>query len=123
MSAPEKIWAVTEPNDVSADILGDVYAQQVPEGMVGEPTEYTRTDTIPTLIAQARREALEEAAQIADRAMRGAENAAGKAKLTTAILGHSGRAEFAERIAQEIRALIDKEGDNAHPAGSKRAGE
>jgi hypothetical protein len=42
--APERIWAVTEPNDVSADIMGDVYAQQTPDGMVGKPVEYVRAD-------------------------------------------------------------------------------
>ena len=81
---------------------------KTPEGFGDKVRSYTQRE-VDTLIAQARREALEEAAQIADAAMRGAENAAGKAKLTTAILGHSGRAEFAERISQEIRALIDKE--------------
>ena len=44
MSAPEGIWAVTEPNDESADILGDVYAQQTPDGMVGKPVKYIRAD-------------------------------------------------------------------------------
>lgn len=42
--APERIWAVTDPDDVSADILGEVYAQQVPDGMVGKPSEYLRSD-------------------------------------------------------------------------------
>ena len=43
---PEEIWAVTEPNDVSADILGDVYAQQTPDGMVGKPVKYIRADLV-----------------------------------------------------------------------------
>lgn len=42
--APERIWAVTEPDDYSAQILGNVYAQQVPDGMVGKPVEYVRAD-------------------------------------------------------------------------------
>lgn len=42
--APEHIWAVTEPDDVSAQILGEVYAQQVPDGMVGQPVKYVRAD-------------------------------------------------------------------------------
>lgn len=102
MSAPEKIWAVTEPNGVSADILGDVYAQQVPEGMVGEPTEYTRTDTIPTLIAQARREALEEAAQIADRAHR-------DTAFFVTYSEHRTHNKAVDEVHDAIRALIDKE--------------
>jgi hypothetical protein len=44
MSAPERIWAVTEPDDTSAQILGEVYAQQLPDGMVGDPVEYIRAD-------------------------------------------------------------------------------
>ena len=43
---PEEIWAVTEPDDVSADILGDVYAQQTPDGMVGKPVKYIRADLV-----------------------------------------------------------------------------
>lgn len=42
--APESIWAVAEPNNVSADILGDVYAQRIPDGMVGKPVKYIRAD-------------------------------------------------------------------------------
>lgn len=42
--APERIWAVTEPDDVSAQIMGDVYAQQSPDGMVGVAVEYVRAD-------------------------------------------------------------------------------
>lgn len=49
--APEVIWAVTEPNDVSADILGDVYAQQLPDGMNGTPVKYVRADRIEALEA------------------------------------------------------------------------
>lgn len=48
--APERIWAVTEPDDISADILGSVYAQQVPDGMVGDPIEYIRADLCPPLL-------------------------------------------------------------------------
>lgn len=44
--APERIWAVTEPDDISADIFGDVYAQQTPAGMVGQPVEYIRADLV-----------------------------------------------------------------------------
>lgn len=58
-TAPELIWAVTEPDDVSAQILGDVYAQQVPDGMVGEPVEYVRADALEA--AQARIAELEGA--------------------------------------------------------------
>jgi hypothetical protein len=58
-TAPERIWAVTEPDDVSAQILGDVYAQQVPDGMVGEPVEYVRADALEA--AQARIAELEGA--------------------------------------------------------------
>lgn len=56
--APERILAVTEPDDISADILGDVYAQQVPDGMVGTPTQYIRADLLAAHIGAA----LEEAA-------------------------------------------------------------
>jgi hypothetical protein len=57
-TAPERIWAVTEPDDVSAQILGDVYAQQVPDGMAGEPVEYVRADALEA--AQARIADLEQ---------------------------------------------------------------
>lgn len=50
--APERIWAITEPDDISADILGDVYAQQVPDGMNGTPVEYVRADRIEELEAE-----------------------------------------------------------------------
>lgn len=50
--APERIWAVTEPNDISADILGDVYAQQLPDGMNGTPVKYVRADRIEELEAK-----------------------------------------------------------------------
>lgn len=49
--APERIWAITEPNDISADILGEVYAQQIPDGMNGTPVEYIRADRIEELEA------------------------------------------------------------------------
>ena len=49
---PERIWAVTEPDDISADILGEVYAQQVPDGMTGTPVEYVRADRIEELEAK-----------------------------------------------------------------------
>ena len=49
---PEEIWAVTEPNDVSADILGDVYAQQTPDGMVGKPVKYIRADLAKPRVKQ-----------------------------------------------------------------------
>ena len=67
--APERIWAVTEPNDISADILGDVYAQQVPDGMVGTPVEYVRADLIKERsdeVQAAVAAALREAAKISD---------------------------------------------------------
>ena len=50
--APERIWAVTEPNDISADTLGDVYAQQIPDGMTGTPVKYFRADHIEELEAK-----------------------------------------------------------------------
>ena len=50
--APERIWAITEPNDISADILGEVYAQQIPDGMNGTPVEYVRADRIEELEAE-----------------------------------------------------------------------
>lgn len=62
--APERIWAVTEPDDISADILGEVYAQQIPDGMVGNPKKYILSDLIPALLAAERRKALEEAAKL-----------------------------------------------------------
>lgn len=65
--APERIWAVTEPDDISADILGDVYAQQVPDGMVGKPVEYVRADIVDALVAEKVREALTEAAHLMPR--------------------------------------------------------
>jgi len=45
--APKHLWAVIEPDDISAQILGEVYAQQTPEGMVGVPVKYTRADLPP----------------------------------------------------------------------------
>jgi len=45
--APERIWAATEPDDISAQIQGEVYAQQTPDGMVGQPVEYIRADLVP----------------------------------------------------------------------------
>ena len=44
--APETIWAVADI-DVSAQTC-DIYAQSTPEGFVEKPTQYTRTDTIPS---------------------------------------------------------------------------
>jgi hypothetical protein len=44
--APERIWAVTEADNMSAQTLGDVYAQQLPDGMVGAPVEYIRADIL-----------------------------------------------------------------------------
>ena len=44
MIAPDRIWAVTDPDDISAQIMGAVYAQQVPDGMVGCPVKYIRAD-------------------------------------------------------------------------------
>lgn len=52
-NAPENIWAITEPDDVSADILGDVYAQQVPGGMNGTPIKYIREDVALAMVAKA----------------------------------------------------------------------
>lgn len=52
-NAPENIWAITEPDDVSADILGDVYAQQVPDGMNGTPIKYIREDVALAMVAKA----------------------------------------------------------------------
>jgi hypothetical protein len=55
--APERIWAITEPDDISADILGEVYAQQIPDGMYGTPVEYVRADRIEELERAVRYEA------------------------------------------------------------------
>lgn len=42
---PDKIYAIIE-DDISAQILGEVYAQQTPDGMNGQPVEYTRSDIL-----------------------------------------------------------------------------
>lgn len=57
--APENIWAITEPDDVSADILGDVYAQQVPDGMNGTPIKYIREDVALAMVAAVIEECLD----------------------------------------------------------------
>ena len=61
--APKEIWAVAEPDDISADILGAVYAQQLPDGMVGQPVKYTRTDLAQAATEKAVADALREAAR------------------------------------------------------------
>lgn len=47
--APEQIWAVFD-EDVSAQTRA-VYAQDNPDGFVGSPTKYTRTDLSDARIA------------------------------------------------------------------------
>ena len=61
--APKEIWAVAEPDDISADILGAVYAQQLPDGMVGQPVKYTRTDLAQAAAEKAVADALREVAR------------------------------------------------------------
>ncbi|MBY6005389.1 hypothetical protein KUV62_15800 [Salipiger bermudensis] len=90
MSAPEKIWAW--PNaDFRKWYAGGCSTEPIIDGTVC--TEYVRAD----IIAQARREALEEAAQVAEKHLNGWKSV-GK-----------GVPVF-DYIPIDIRALIDKEG-------------
>lgn len=41
---PDRIYVTKEDDDFSAQILGDLYAQHEPDGMVGHPTVYVRGD-------------------------------------------------------------------------------
>ena len=83
--APERIWAVTEPNDISADILGDVYAQQLPDGMTGTPVKYVRADRIEELEAKLRKLAVQVLSALGQEMEAYQSQLAAEAKLAKAV--------------------------------------
>lgn len=58
---PDTIWVTKEDDDVSAQIMGDLYAQHDRDGMVGLPTRYIRQMRV-----QMRLNSIIEAAQMRD---------------------------------------------------------
>lgn len=102
--APENIWAITEPDDVSADILGDVYAQQVPDGMNGTPIKYIREDVALAMVAAVIEECLD------------------RVKDSDPALSHTMRLETRSKADwQDAKAALDKLTDEAVDRAYDRA--